>query len=69
MRGNEQVFDGELTSLRRFENDVASVEAPQECGIATAGFNDWQVGDTFTAYIEVAVERELPETAVDPSNR
>jgi len=60
MRDGKQLFDGELTSLRRFENDVATVEAPQECGIVTKGFNDWQPGDIIKAYQQVEVERPLP---------
>jgi len=61
MRDGEQLFDGELTSLRRFENDVATVEAPQECGIAIADFNDWEPGDIINAYQKVEVERSLPK--------
>ncbi len=61
MRSDEQVFDGPLTSLRRFENDVAVVEAPQECGIAAEGFNNWEEGDAIKAYIEVEIRRTLPE--------
>ncbi len=65
MRGDEQLFNGELTSLRRFENDAATVDAPQECGVSTQGFNNWEVGDTITAYIEVEVPRTLPEPTAD----
>ena len=65
MRGDEQLFTGELTSLRRFENDVATVDAPQECGVSTQGFNNWEVGDTITAYIQIEVPRTLPEPTAD----
>jgi len=65
MRNGKQLFDGKLTSLRRFENDVATVEAPQECGITTKDFNDWQAGDIINAYQQVEVERPLPGQSAD----
>jgi len=58
-REGEQIFDGQLTSLRRFEANVATVEAPQECGVATDDFNDWEIGDVISAYQQVEVERTL----------
>ncbi len=60
-RDGKQIFDGELTSLRRFKNDAATVEAPQECGIATAQFNDWQVGDTINAFVQIEIQPTLPD--------
>ncbi len=68
VRNGDQVFDGELSSLRRFENNVATVEAPQECGIAADEFNDWEPGDTITAYQQVEVERSLSGQAVESSS-
>ncbi|GAH48867.1 unnamed protein product, partial [marine sediment metagenome] len=67
-RNGDQVFDGELSSLRRFENDVATVEAPQECGIATDDFNGWEPGDTINAYQEVEIERSLSGQAAESSS-
>ncbi len=62
-RDGKQIFDGELTSLRRFQNDVAMVEAPQECGVATEQFNDWQVGDIINAYAQIEIQPTLPDEA------
>jgi len=68
VRNGDQVFNGELSSLRRFENNVATVEAPQECGIAADEFNGWEPGDTITAYQEVEVERSLSGRTAESSN-
>ena len=67
-RNGDQIFDGELSSLRRFENNVATVEAPQECGIAADEFNGWEPGDTITAYQQVEVERSLSGQAAESSS-
>jgi len=68
MRNGAQIFDGELSSLRRFENDVAMVEAPQECGVAADDFDAWEPGDTITAYQEVEVARSLSGQAAESSD-
>jgi len=67
-RNGNQIFDGELSSLRRFENDVATVGAPQECGIAVHGFNDWEPGDIIKAYQKVEVERSLSGQTAESSS-
>jgi translation initiation factor IF-2 len=59
-RGNEEVWRGPLQSLRHFDQDVRSIEAPNECGIANANFRGWQVGDRIEAWTRVQVERTLP---------
>jgi len=66
-RNGNEVLDGELSSLRRFENDVATVDAPQECGIATDDFNAWELGDIISAYQKVEVERSLSGQAAESS--
>ncbi len=67
-RNGNQVFDGELSSLRRFENDVTAVEAPQECGIAAHDFNAWEPGDIIKAYQKVEVERPLSGEPAESSS-
>jgi translation initiation factor IF-2 len=39
------VFEGGISSLKRFKDDVREVAAGYECGIGLDGFNDIQVGD------------------------
>ncbi len=57
LRENEEVFEGTLESLRRFDNDVSTADAPQECGVATPAFRDWQEGDIIQAYVQEEVPR------------
>jgi translation initiation factor IF-2 len=54
-RGGEQLFQGRLESLRRFKDDVREVQTGYECGIAVAGFTDFQEGDVLQAYAREAV--------------
>lgn len=57
LRGAEQLFDGHVGSLKRFENDVREVRAGFECGVGIEGFADFAVGDVIQFYVK---EREEP---------
>ena len=56
-REGEQLFEGELASLKRFKDDVKEVKAGYECGLVIEGFNDIAEEDTIEAYIMVEVPR------------
>ncbi|SFB03625.1 translation initiation factor IF-2 [Acetitomaculum ruminis DSM 5522] len=56
-RGEEQIFEGDLESLKRFKDDVKEVKAGYECGLVFSGFNDIRVDDEVEAYIMVEVPR------------
>ena len=56
-REGEQVFEGELASLKRFKDDVKEVKAGYECGLVFDGFNDVKEEDKVEAYIMVEVPR------------
>ncbi len=56
-REGEQIFEGELASLKRFKDDVKEVASGYECGLVFDGFNDVQVEDQVEAYIMVEVPR------------
>ncbi len=58
-RGDEMLYEGALTSLRRFKDDVKEVATNYECGIGVEGFDDLQVGDQLEAYILEAVAQKL----------
>jgi translation initiation factor IF-2 len=58
-RNNEVLYEGPLTSLRRFKDDVKEVATNYECGIGVDGFADLQVGDQIEAYIMEAVAQKL----------
>jgi translation initiation factor IF-2 len=52
-------YTGELSSLRRFKDDVKEVASGYECGLSINNFNDIQVGDIIEGYEQVAVKRTL----------
>jgi translation initiation factor IF-2 len=58
------VYEGEVSSLKRFKDDVAEVREGLECGIAIANFNDIKVDDVIESYIVEEVPRTLAEATV-----
>ena len=44
------VYEGEITSLKRYKDDVKEVNLGQDCGIGIKDFNDIKVGDIVEAY-------------------
>ena len=56
-REGEQIYEGELASLKRFKDDVKEVKAGFECGLVLDGFNDIAEDDVIEAYIMVEVPR------------
>ena len=50
VRDNVVIFDGRLSSLKRFKDDVKEVAEGYECGVALEGFNDLREGDTLESY-------------------
>ncbi len=59
IRDGTIVYDGEIASLRRFNDDVREVAAGFECGIVLRDFADVKEGDTLEVYETRQVEREL----------
>tara|TARA_B100000900_G_scaffold71025_1_gene56327 strand:- start:2871 stop:5447 length:2577 start_codon:yes stop_codon:yes gene_type:complete len=53
------VYTGDLSSLKRFKDDVKEVSAGYECGLSIANFNDIKVGDIIEGYEEVEVKKKL----------
>ena len=56
-REGDQIFEGELASLKRFKDDVKEVKAGFECGLVFEGFNDIAEFDVVEAYTMVEVPR------------
>jgi translation initiation factor IF-2 len=54
LRDKKEIYNGKLESLKRFKEDVKTVEQNFECGIAIVGYDDFKVGDI----IEVFETRE-----------
>jgi translation initiation factor IF-2 len=50
VRGGTPVFDGKMSTLRRYTEDVAEVRNGLECGIKLGDFNDYEEGDIIECY-------------------
>jgi translation initiation factor IF-2 len=59
IRDGVVVYDGEISSLKRFKDDVREVRESFECGIGIANFNDIKVGDLIECYTVEEVARTL----------
>ena len=59
VRDGVEVYDGTLSSLKRFKDDVREVREGFECGIGVENFNDLKVGDLIEAYRIEEVARSL----------
>ncbi len=57
VRDGTVIFEGSISSLRRFKDDVKSVQRGYECGIGVEGYQDIKVGDTIEGFRIVEVER------------
>ncbi|MDR2547669.1 MAG: translation initiation factor IF-2 [Lachnospiraceae bacterium] len=56
-REGEQIYEGELASLKRFKDDVKEVRAGYECGLVFDGFDQVMEYDIVEAYTMVEVPR------------
>ncbi|MDD0852707.1 translation initiation factor IF-2 [Halobacteriovorax sp. GB3] len=63
LRNGKIIFDGKMSSLKRFKDDVKEVKDGYECGVALEGFNDIKINDTFEAYMMVEKKRTLEDVA------
>jgi translation initiation factor IF-2 len=59
VRDGTVIYDGEVASLRRFNDDVREVAAGYDCGIVLRDYADVKEGDMLEAYSTRQVEREL----------
>ena len=50
IRGGMPVFDGRMSTLRRFKDEVEEVRTNFECGIRLGEFNEYQEGDIIECY-------------------
>lgn len=57
LRDSVIVYEGALSSLRRFKDDVKEVRQGFECGIGIENFNDIKEGDVIEAFTMKEVER------------
>lgn len=59
VRDGVVTYEGEIGSLKRFEDDVKEVQSGYECGLSIANFDDVKEGDELEAYVVVEEKREL----------
>ena len=59
LRESVVIYEGELESLRRFQDDVNEVRAGTECGIGVRNYNDVKVGDQIEVYERIQLQRTL----------
>ena len=51
LRGDEVIYDGDISSLKHLQDDVTEVRTGFECGITFRKFNDFDEGDIIQCYI------------------
>ena len=59
VRDGVVVYDGEISSLKRFDDDVKEVQSGYECGLAIENFDDIKIDDELEAYVVIEEKREL----------
>ncbi len=59
VRDGTVIWDGEIASLRRFNEDVREVASGYDCGIVLRDYADVKEGDVLETYTTRQVEREL----------
>jgi translation initiation factor IF-2 len=62
IRDGIMVYDGDISSLKRFKDDVKEVRESFECGIGIANFNDIKVGDVIEYYSVEEIARTLDQS-------
>lgn len=59
IRDGAVVFDGKISSLKRFKEDVREVQSGYECGIGVENYNDIKVGDVLEVYAFDQIKQKL----------
>ncbi len=59
IRDNVVIHEGELSTLKRFKDEVREVQNGQECGMAFTNYQDMQKGDVIEAFEVETIQRAL----------
>jgi translation initiation factor IF-2 len=59
LRDNVIIYEGKMSSLKRFKDDVREVESGFECGVGLENFNDIKENDTLEAFTLEKIARKL----------
>ncbi|MBF0158380.1 MAG: translation initiation factor IF-2 [Magnetococcales bacterium] len=59
LRDNVVIYEGPISALKRFKDDVKEVRAGMECGLSFEKFNDLKVGDIIESFTKEEVRQTL----------
>ncbi|MCF6199970.1 MAG: translation initiation factor IF-2 [Hyphomicrobiaceae bacterium] len=59
IRDNVVIHEGELSTLKRFKDEVKEVPGGQECGMAFENYQDMRAGDVIEAFTVEMIDRNL----------
>ena len=59
LRDNVVIHTGQISSLKRFKEEVTEVKSGFECGVTIENYNDIKVGDIIETFEEVSTSRKL----------
>ena len=59
IRDNVVIHEGELSTLKRFKDEVKEVQSGQECGMAFTNYQDMQKGDVIECFEVETIQRAL----------
>jgi len=59
VRDNVVIYEGKISSLRRFKEDAGEVREGFECGVGLENYNDLKIGDFIEAYTVEKIARQL----------
>ena len=59
IRDSVVIYSGDISSLKRFKDDVNEVREGYECGVGIEGFNDIKVGDIIEPYTIEEIARTI----------
>ncbi len=59
LRNDTVIHEGELSTLKRFKDEVSEVRAGTECGMGFVGYQDLQKGDLIECFTVEEIERKL----------
>jgi translation initiation factor IF-2 len=59
IRDNVVIHEGDLSTLKRFKDEVKEVQSGQECGMAFTNYQDMQKGDVIECFEVETIQRAL----------
>lgn len=62
LRNGQVIYEGKLSSLKRFKDDVRDVAEGYECGLTLSNFDDYKAGDIVQVYEIEKIARKLQES-------